>query len=267
MQESLKGVEGVRYEQSGGVATITLSRPERLNALTFEIYGALKRGFEALPKDKTVRVVILTGAGRGFCSGGDVDGIIGDLVKMDKPRLTRFTRTTCDVIAAMRAAPQPIIAALNGLVGGAGAAIALAADIRIAVPEAKIGFIFVSVGLSGADMGAAYLLPRFVGFGRASQLLMTGEWVPAEEAHRIGLYNRLVEPDQLRGAARKLAEELAAGPRMGLRVTKEALEAEHDGSLEEALAYDVRVQTACMLSPDFREAYEAFRAKRKANFA
>lgn len=267
LAESVKGVPGLRLEVSGAVATLTLSRPERLNALTFEMYEGLRQGFEALRGDPGVRAVILTGDGRGFCSGGDVETIIGELVTMDKKRLTRFTQMTCDVIAAMRGAPQPIIAAVNGVVGGAGAVMALASDVRLAVPDARIGFVFVRVGLSGADMGAAFLLPRLVGFGRASELLLTGDFIQADEAHRIGIYNRVVEPKKLLAEARALADKFTSGPQLGLRATKEALEDEVGGTLEDALAYDVRVQTECMLHPDFREAYEAFKAKRPAKFA
>ncbi|HEV8361439.1 MAG TPA: enoyl-CoA hydratase-related protein, partial [Candidatus Thermoplasmatota archaeon] len=182
--------EGLKYSEEAGIATLTLSRPERLNALTFAIYEGLRDRFAALAHRDDLHAVILTGEGRGFCTGGDVEDIIGRLVKMDPRQLRDFTTLTCDVVGNMRAAPQPIIAALNGTVAGAGSALTVASDFRIATPEAKIAFLFVKAGLSGADMGACHLLPRIVGFGRATELLMLGDFLPAEEAQRIGLYNR-----------------------------------------------------------------------------
>lgn len=259
--------EGLRYDEEGGVATFTLARPERLNALTFGMYEALRDRFGALAERDDLHAVILTGEGRGFCSGGDVEDIIGRLVKMDAQQLHGFTKLTCDVVANMRAAPQPVIAALNGTVAGAGAALAVASDFRIAVPEAKIAFLFVKAGLSGADMGACHLLPRIVGLGRATELLMLGDFLPAEEAHRIGLYHRVVPNEQLLEEARALAEHLGERPVTGISVTKDTLNRQMDVSLEEALAWDAEIQAKCMLHPDFLEAYEAFRAKRPARFA
>lgn len=257
---------GLLYAKDGPVVTITLARPDRLNALTFDIYQALHDLFSALAHDKEARAVILTGQGRGFCSGGDVEDIIGKLLGRDQKRLEEFTRLTCSVIAAMRRCPQPIIAALNGVVAGAGAALAIASDFRLAVPEAHISLLFVKVGLSGADMGAAFLLPRLVGLGRATELLMVGDRLEAQDAHRIGLYNRIVPPGQLAQEATNLAQRLAQGPGEGLAVTKRTLDAQLSMTLEDALEWDANVQAQCMLNPDFQEAYEAFRAKRRPVF-
>ncbi len=257
---------GLVYEQEDGVATLRLDRPDRLNALTFDIYEGLRDAFAQLSTNEDVRCIILTGTGRGFCSGGDVEDIIGALFSFDEAGLQQFTTLTCDVVANMRNTPQPIVAALNGTVAGAGAALAIASDLRVAVPSAKISFLFTKVGLSGADMGACHLLPRLVGLGKATELLMLGDPLPAEEAHRLGLYNRLVEPDQLMAEAQGLAKRLAAGPQMGLFVTKESLDAQSGMDLEEALEWDARVQAECMTHPDFREAYEAFKEKRPPRF-
>src|SRR5213079_2198396 len=185
------------YEQRDGIATITLNRPERLNAITFEVYHELTDFFAKLRDAEDVRVVVITGAGRAFCSGGDVRDIIGALQGRDAKGLLEFTRLTCELIRNMRALPKPIIASLNGTTAGAGACIALASDIRIASEDAKIAFLFVKVGLSGADMGAAYLLPRVIGLAKATELLYTGDFISAAEAERMGLYNRVVPLDQL----------------------------------------------------------------------
>lgn len=260
-------VEGLRYEENGRVATFTLDRPDRLNALTFDIYAELRDRFAALRKNDGVQSVVITGTGRGFCSGGDVEDIIGKLLAMESEELLAFTTMTCDVVQNMRACPQPIVAALNGTVAGAGSALALASDFRLAAPEAKVAFLFVKAGLSAADMGACHLLPRIVGLGRATELLMLGDFILAEEAHRIGLYNRIVPRESLMAEARALAERLAAGPGMGIAVSKQTLNAQLDMSLDDALAWDAKVQAACMLSPDFREAYESFRDKRPAKYA
>src|SRR5438874_13823019 len=201
------------YEQTDdGVATITLNQPDRLNALTFEVYRELTDTFAALRTESEVRIIVLTGAGRAFCSGGDVHDIIGELFNRDMEGLLEFTRMTCELVRNIRALPKPVIASLNGTTAGAGACIALASDIRIASTEAKIAFLFVRVGLSGADMGAAFLLPRVVGLTKAAELLYTGDFISAEEAERIGLYNRVVSPEELVDTTRVLAERPARGP-------------------------------------------------------
>ena len=254
------------YEERDGVATITLNRPERLNALTFEVYRELTDTFAALRADEGVRAVIITGAGRAFCSGGDVRDIIGELQHRDTPGLLDFTRMTCELIRNIRALPKPVIASLNGTTAGAGACIALAADLRMASEAAQIAFLFVRVGLSGADMGAAYLLPRFVGFAKATELLYTGDFVSAAEAEHIGLYNRVVPADQLDIETRALAERLARGPAFALAMTKEMLNRELNVSFDTALEWEAHAQAICLQHPDFREAYEAFMEKRPARF-
>ncbi len=254
------------YEQSDGIATITLNRPERLNAITFEVYRELTDMFAVLRDKKDVRVVVITGAGRAFCSGGDVRDIIGQLQGRDAEGLLDFTRLTCELIHNMRALPKPIIASLNGTTAGAGSCIALASDIRIAAEEAKIAFIFVKVGLAGTDMGATYLLPRAVGLAKATELLMTGDFISAQEAERIGLYNRVVPRDQLEPATREFAEKLARGPAMGLAKTKEMLNREMHMSFESALEVEAVAQALCMQHPDFNEAHQAFIEKRPAKF-
>jgi enoyl-CoA hydratase/carnithine racemase len=249
-----------------GVATITLNRPERLNALTFEVYDELRHTFRRIGGEADVRSIVLTGAGRGFCSGGDVNDIIGALMSRDHAALLEFTRMTCDLILAIRQCPRPVVAALNGTVAGAGAVIAAACDLRVAARSAQIAFLFTKVGLSGADMGAAWLLPRLIGFGRATELLMTGEFMEATEAHRIGLYNRLVDDGQAVVEATAIAEKLAKGPRLALEITKDALNREASMDLTMALEAEARVQASLMLEPDFREAFDAFREKRAARF-
>ena len=255
------------YELTGeGVATITLNRPERLNALTFEVYRELTDTFAALKNESEVRAVVITGAGRAFCSGGDVHDIIGELFNRDMEGLLAFTRMTCELVANIRALHKPVIASLNGTTAGAGACIALASDIRIAAEEAKIAFLFVKVGLSGADMGAAYLLPRVVGLAKATELLYTGDFISAQEAERIGLYNRVVPASQLNDATQELAELLARGPAFALAKTKELLDREAHMNLEAALECEAQAQAICMQHPDYREAYEAFVAKRTPQF-
>ena len=255
------------HDEASGIVTLTLNRPERMNALTFEVYDELRRTFRALDSAPGVRAIVLTGAGSSFCTGGDVHDIIGPLLSRDFRGLLEFTHMTCDLVLAMRQCRRPIIAALNGTVAGAGAVIATAADLRIAVASARIAFLFTKVGLSGADMGAAWLLPRIVGLGRATEMLMTGAFVSAEEAHRIGLYNAVVEPDDLAEAARARAEALARGPSFALEITKGALNREAHMDLVSALEAEAQIQASLMLHPDFREAYEAFRDKRPARFS
>jgi enoyl-CoA hydratase/carnithine racemase len=254
------------YEERNGVGFITLNRPERLNALTFEVYRELTDAFAALRDATEVRAVVITGAGRAFCSGGDVHDIIGELFARDMQGLLEFTRMTCELVRNIRALPKPVIASLNGTTAGAGACIALAADIRLASEEAKIAFLFVRVGLAGADMGAAYLLPRLVGLGKATELLYTGDFVTAAEAERIGLYNRVVPAAELAAETRTLAERLARGPSFALGMTKEMLNRELDVSLDTALEWEAQAQAICMQHPDYREAYEAFVARREPKF-
>jgi enoyl-CoA hydratase/carnithine racemase len=255
------------YEQDDqGIATITLNRPERLNALTFEVYRELTDMFAALRDERDVRVVVITGAGRAFCSGGDVHDIIGELFSRDMEGLLEFTRMTCELIQNIRALPKPVIASLNGTTAGAGACIALAADLRIASEEARIAFLFVKVGLAGTDMLASYLLPRVVGLSKATEIFYTGDFVTAAEAERIGLYNRVVPADQLRTATREFAEKLARGPAFALGKTKEMLNRELHMDLAAALESEAQAQAICMQHPDYREAYEAFVEKRDAKF-
>lgn len=254
------------YEQRDGIATITLNRPERLNAITFEVYRELTDLFAALRDEKEVRVVVITGAGRAFCSGGDVRDIIGELQNSNAEGLLEFTRLTCELIDNMRHLPKPIIASLNGTTAGAGACIALAADLRIAAEEAKISFVFVKVGLAGTDMGATYLLPRMVGLAKATELLMTGDFVAAAEAERIGLYNRVVPREQLETVTREYAEKLAHGPALGLAKTKEMLNREMHMGFDAALEAEAVTQALCMQHPDFGEAHAAFMEKRPAKF-
>lgn len=255
------------YEEREGVAQITLNRPERLNSLTFAIYRELTDTFAALAHRQQVRVVVITGSGRGFCSGGDVNDIIGELFSRDMAGLLDFTRLTCEVIKNIRLLKKPVIAALNGTVAGAGAVIALACDLRIAAESAKIAFLFTKVGLAGADMGAAFLLPRVIGLGKASELLYFGDFISAADAERCGLYNRVVPAQELQTEALAWAKRLAAGPAFALGVTKEALNRELHMSLEQALEAEAAAQAICMLNPDFREAYEAFVEKRPPKFS
>ncbi|GBD32517.1 1,2-epoxyphenylacetyl-CoA isomerase [bacterium HR33] len=254
------------HDASAKVAVITLNRPERLNALTFEVYAELRDTFRAIDREPEVRAVVLTGAGRGFCSGGDVEEIIGALLGRGPGELLEFTRMTCDLVLAIRRCRLPVVAALNGTVAGAGAVIAAACDFRIAAPSAKIAFLFTKVGLSGADMGAAWLLPRLVGLSRATELLMTGEFIDADTAHRIGLYHRVVPQDDLQREALDLAAKLARGPAAALAVTKDALNRETAMDLESALDFEARVQADLMLGEDFKEAYQAFKARREPKF-
>ncbi len=255
-----------RHDAATGVATITLNRPERLNALTFEVYRELKDVFVALDTEPGVRSVLLTGAGRAFCSGGDVEDIIGELFAHDYRGLLEFTRSTGDLILSILRCRRPVVAGLNGTVAGAGAVIAAACDVRIASERAKIAYLFTKVGLSGADMGASWLLPRIVGQGRAMELLMTGDFIDAAEAHRIGLYNRVIADDQLVHEARGWAARLAEGPSFGLEVTKKLVLREAAMDLESAMAAETEIQAACMEDPNFREAYDAFVEKRKPCF-
>jgi enoyl-CoA hydratase/carnithine racemase len=254
------------HNAATGVATITLNRPDRLNALTFEAYDELRTTFRAVNDESGIRAVVITGAGTAFCSGGDVRDIIGRLLDRDPAGLLEFTRMTCDLVLAIRECRRPVIAALNGTTAGAGAVIAVACDIRIAAASARIAFLFTKVGLSGADMGAAWLLPRIVGRGRATELLMTGDFVTADEALRIGLYNRVVPDGEALSAATAYAETLARGPAEALATTKDALDREATLGLRAALDFEAETQASLMARADFREAYEAFVAKRPPKF-
>ena len=255
-----------RFEQTGPVATLRLDRPQAMNALTFDVYRELTDTFRALSDRADVRAVVLTGTGRAFCTGGDVREIIGALLGRDEKALLEFTTLTCDLIRAMRALPRPIVASLNGTVAGAGAAIALASDLRVAADTARIAFLFVKVGLSGADMGAAHLLPRMVGLGRATELLMTGDFIEADEALRIGLYNHVVPPGELPAATAALVDRLARGPAAGLAATKAALESEMSMDLDSALQAEARLQAGLMRGADFREGFAAFQERRRPRF-
>jgi enoyl-CoA hydratase/carnithine racemase len=255
-----------RYSEADGVATIRLDRPERLNALTFDSYAELRDAFATLRGYEHVRCVVLTGTGRAFCSGGDVRDIIGRLFDVPESELYAFTRMTCDLIENMRTLEKPIVAALNGTTCGAGAVMAAAADLRIAADTAKIAFLFTKVGLSGADMGAAWLLPRIVGLGHASELLMGGEFVDARRAYEIGLYNQVVAPDELEGAVATWAKRLADGPAYGIAITKRMLNAEASLTLHEAMQAEGWIQAECMKHPDYKEAFDAFVAKRPVDF-
>ena len=248
------------------VATITLNRPDRLNALTFQVYAELRDTFRALDTEPGVRVVVITGAGKAFSSGGDVEDIIGALFERDYEGLLDFTRMTCDLILAIRRCRRPVVAALNGTVAGAGAVIATACDMRVAAKSAKIAYLFTRVGLSGADMGAAWMLPRIVGLARATELLMVGDFIDADEALRIGLYNRVVDDGAALEAATELANKLAKGPSFALEITKDSLNREASMDLAGALEAEAQIQAALMLHPDFRESFDAFVEKREPRF-
>jgi enoyl-CoA hydratase/carnithine racemase len=239
-----------------GVALITLSRPARLNSLTFEIYRELATFFNTLSEHPDVRAVVLTGEGRGFCSGGDVQDIIAELFARDARAMLSFTRLTGELIANVRRCRRPVIAAVNGVAVGAGAVLAAACDVRYFAKSARIGFIFPKVGLSGADMGASYLLPRIVGLGHASELLFSGAIIDAEEAARIGLANRVFADDELMRRALAFAEQLSEGPAFAHAMTKQMIESEARMSLAEAIESEAQAQALCMLHADFRAAYE-----------
>ena len=252
------------WDYEDGVAMITLNRPERKNPLTFESYDELRKTFYDLDHNYRVKAVVLRGAGGNFCSGGDVHEIIGPLTKMDSNGLLKFTRMTGDLVRAMRACPQPIIAAVDGVCAGAGAILAMASDLRLAAPNAKTAFLFVRVGLSGADMGACAMLPRIIGQGRAAELLFTGRNMAADEGFAWGFWNRL--SDDVLADAHSLARELAKGPSIAHAVTKKQLDAEWHVSIEEAIKMEARAQAHCMQTKDFHRAYEAFAAKRTPEF-
>lgn len=250
----------------GKVATITLNRPERKNPLTFDSYAELRDLFRGLCYATDIKAVVVTGAGGNFCSGGDVHEIIGPLTKMSMPELLDFTRMTGDLVKAMRACPQPVISAIDGICAGAGAMMALASDLRLGTPQAKTAFLFVRVGLAGADMGACSLLPRVIGQGRASELLYTGRAMTAEEGQQWGFFNALRAPDAVLAAAQTLAAQIAAGPTFAHGVTKKLLHQEWNMGLDEAIEAEAEAQAICMQTKDFRRAYDAFVAKQKPVF-
>ena len=242
------------------VATITFQRPDKLNALTFDVYADLRDLFREAPLRGDIDAIVITGQGRGFCSGGDVDEIIGELVTFDPKQLLEFTHMTGAVIQNMRECPIPIIAAINGTVAGAGAVIALASDFRLCVPHAKFRFLFTNVGLSGGDMGSAYLLPRLVGQGRATEILMLGDAVTADDAVQIGLANRVVAAEELLGEAMALARRLADGPRLAYQATKLLISREADMSLAAAIEFEAMTQALLMRTDDHAEFHRAFGA-------
>ncbi|HEY6402745.1 MAG TPA: enoyl-CoA hydratase family protein [Blastocatellia bacterium] len=254
------------YEVEDGVATITLDRPDKLNALTFEIYAQLRDLMVELRRDDQVRVVIMTGAGKAFCAGGDVNKIIGELLERDMRSHLEFARMTGALIQNMRLLDKPIIAAVNGIAAGAGAVIALASDLRVASDQAKFAFLFTKVGLTGADMGAAYLLPRVVGQGRATELLMFGEVIDAATAERHGLVNRVVAHDGLMNAAREWADRLRQGPAFALAMTKTMINNEWSMDLASAIESEAQAQALLLMGEDHRRFFEAFRNKQNPEF-
>lgn len=254
------------YAFDAGVATLSLNRPERKNPLTFDSYAELRDLFRALNSATDVKVIVLTGAGGNFCSGGDVHEIIGPLTKMAMPELLEFTRMTGDLVKAMRLCPQPIVAAIDGICAGAGAMMALAADMRLGTAQAKTAFLFTRVGLAGADMGACALLPRLIGQGRASELLFTGRAMTATEGLQWGFFNALHEPVELLGKAQALAADLAAGPTFAHGMTKTMLHQEWAMTLDQAIEAEAQAQAICMQTKDFTRAYEAFASKQKPVF-
>jgi len=249
-----------------GVGTITLNRPERKNPLTFDSYVELRDLFGQLKYASDVHAVVVTGAGSNFCSGGDVHEIIGPLIQLKAPELLMFTRMTGDLVKAMRACPQPIIAAVDGVCAGAGAIISMASDLRLGTARSKTAFLFNRVGLAGCDMGACAILPRIVGQGRASEWLFTGRSIGGQEAERSGFFNRLCEPEQLAADAAALARELVAGPTFANGMTKTMLHQEWSMSIDQALEAEAQAQAICMLTTDYHRAYEAFVAKQRPVF-
>ena len=253
-----------QWRVEGKVGVITLSRPERKNPLTFESYAELRDFFRDLKEEKSIRAIVLNGAGGNFCSGGDVHEIIGPLTKMTFPQLLEFTRMTGDLVKAMRHCAQPVVAAVEGVCAGAGAILAMACDLRYAALSARVAFLFVRVGLAGCDMGACTMLPRIIGQGRASELLYTGRSMSAEEGLAWGFFNRVAEP--VLPAALELANDLAAGPALAHAMTKKMLHQEWNVSVDQAIDMEAQAQAELMLTRDFHRAYEAFAAKRKPVF-
>ncbi|MEW6759198.1 MAG: enoyl-CoA hydratase family protein [Pseudomonadota bacterium] len=255
-----------QYAVQDRVATITLNRPERKNPLTFDSYAELRDLFRALAYADDVKAIVITGAGENFCSGGDVHEIIGPLTKLDMPGLLAFTRMTGDLVKAMRACPQPIVAAVDGVCAGAGAILALSSDIRYGTARSKTAFLFTRVGLAGCDMGACALLPRVIGQGRAAELLYTGRAMKGEEAERWGFFNRLCEPQDLLAEAQAFAATLANGPTFAHGMTKKMLQQEWNMGVDEAIEAEAQAQAICMATNDFHRAYHAFVAKDQPRF-
>jgi enoyl-CoA hydratase/carnithine racemase len=254
------------WQLSGGVGHITLNRPERKNPLTFDSYAELRDLFRNLNYARDVRAIVINGAGENFCSGGDVHDIIGPLTKMSMPELLDFTRMTGDLVKAMRACPQPIVAAVDGICAGAGAILAMASDMRLGTARCKVAFLFTRVGLAGCDMGACAILPRIIGQGRAAELLFTGRSMAGDEGLSWGFFNRLAQPEQMLAEARALADDLARGPGFAHGMTKTMLNQEWSMGLGEAIESEAQAQAICMQTQDFHRAYEAFVAKRKPEF-
>jgi len=258
--------EGLRVARDGAVLSIVLDRPERKNPLTFAIYAELRDRFCALADDASVKAVVLSGSGGNFCSGGDVHEIIGPLTTSTPEELLAFTQMTGDTVKAMRACPQPIVAAVDGACAGAGAILAMASDLRYGTPSAKVAFLFVRVGLSGADMGACALLPRIIGQGRAAELLYTGRAMTADEGLACGFFNRVCPSDDLLAEASATARGIAAGPTLAHAMTKRMLHREWAMGIDDAIDAEARAQAECMQTADFRRAYEAFAAKQQPRF-
>ena len=254
------------YRSEGSVALVSLNRPERKNPLTFDSYAELRDLFRKLAYAADVHAVVLTGEGGNFCSGGDVHDIIGPLTELDMPGLLAFTRMTGDVIKAMRACPQPVIAAIDGTCAGAGAMLALGSDMRLGTARSKTAFLFSRVGLAGCDMGACAMLPRMIGQGRATELLMSGRAMGGEEGERWGFFNRLCEPDALAAEALKLAQDLASGPTFAHGMTKKMLQQEWNMDVDQAIEAEAQAQAICMATNDFHRAYHAFVARQKPAF-
>ncbi|MDR6289183.1 MULTISPECIES: enoyl-CoA hydratase family protein [Inquilinus] len=254
------------WSVEGKVATVTLNRPERKNPLTFDSYAELVAVFRALAADTEIKTVVVTGAGGNFCSGGDVFEIIGPLLDRDMAGLLEFTRMTGDLVKAMRACPQPIVAAVDGVCAGAGAILAMASDLRLGTERSRTAFLFTRVGLAGCDMGACAILPRIIGQGRASELLFTGRSMGGAEAERWGFLNRLVEPEALQDEAAALARSLADGPTFAHAMTKRMLHQEWDMGVDQAIEAEAQAQAVCMQTRDFRRAFDAFAAKSKPVF-
>ncbi|MBV8501762.1 MAG: enoyl-CoA hydratase family protein [Paucibacter sp.] len=267
-RQSLAGFqpEHFLWERRGAVGVITLNRPERKNPLTFDSYAELRDLFRRLGQVDEVRVIVVQGAGGNFCSGGDVHEIIGPLTQMSMPDLLAFTRMTGDLVKAMRACPQPIVAAIDGVCAGAGAIMAMASDLRLGTARSKTAFLFTRVGLAGCDMGACAILPRIVGQGRASELLYTGRSLGGEEGERWGFFNRLTEPDGLLEAAIALASDIATGPSFGHAMTKKMLHQEWAMGVDEAIESEAQAQAICMMTQDFHRAYHAFVGKQRPAF-